>query len=101
MCMGYLNMPEKTKEAIDEEGWLHSGDVGRKDPYGYLYITGRIKGTITLNSGVIMMMMMTTTMSLSVRLHYTELARSQLLAAISAQTRIFSWMSKKAITHGF
>ena len=53
MFMGYLNMPEKTKEAIDEEGWLHSGDVGRKDPYDYIYITGRIKGTITMNSAVI------------------------------------------------
>jgi len=43
--MGYLDMPEKTKETIDEEGWLHSGDIGRTDPYKYLYVTGRIKGT--------------------------------------------------------
>jgi len=47
--MGYLNMPEKTKETIDDEGWLHTGDIGRKDPNGYLYITGRIKGTIALH----------------------------------------------------
>ena len=53
MFMGYLNMPEKTKEAIDEEGWLHSGDIGRKESCGYLYVTGRIKGMITLNSRVI------------------------------------------------
>ena len=42
--MGYLNMEDKTKEAFDEEGWLRSGDIGRKDGDGYLYITGRIKG---------------------------------------------------------
>ena len=44
MFMGYLNMEDKTKESIDEHGWLHSGDVGRKDEQGFLYITGRIKG---------------------------------------------------------
>ncbi len=42
--MGYLNMEEKTREAIDPAGWLHSGDVGRKDADGFICITGRIKG---------------------------------------------------------
>ena len=44
--MGYLNNEEKTKEAIDDEGWLHSGDIGRIDDDGFLYVTGRIKGNI-------------------------------------------------------
>lgn len=41
--MGYLNEEEKTKATIDDEGWLHSGDVGRLDTNNLLYITGRIK----------------------------------------------------------
>ena len=44
MFMGYLNDEENTKEAIDDEGWLHSGDIGKVDNEGFLYITGRIKG---------------------------------------------------------
>nr|XP_060640726.1 long-chain-fatty-acid--CoA ligase ACSBG2 [Anolis sagrei ordinatus] len=49
--MGYLNMEEKTKEAIDEEGWLHSGDLGKHDHDGFLYITGRIKELIITAGG--------------------------------------------------
>jgi len=40
---GYFDMPERTAEAIDSEGWLHSGDIAVLDAGGYLRIVGRIK----------------------------------------------------------
>jgi fatty-acyl-CoA synthase len=43
---GYYNLPEATAQAIDTDGWLHSGDLGTMDASGYFKITGRIKDTI-------------------------------------------------------
>jgi len=51
VIMGYLNLPEKTRETIDGEGWLHTGDVGRVDEDGYFYITDRMKDIIITAGG--------------------------------------------------
>ncbi|NLM22365.1 MAG: AMP-binding protein [Peptococcaceae bacterium] len=43
---GYYKMPEATAAAINEDGWLHTGDLARRDENGYFKITGRIKDMI-------------------------------------------------------
>jgi long-subunit acyl-CoA synthetase (AMP-forming) len=48
---GYRNLPEQTAEAIDAEGWLHTGDVGVFDDDGYLRIVDRIKEIIINAAG--------------------------------------------------
>ncbi|MBZ0232241.1 MAG: AMP-binding protein [Deltaproteobacteria bacterium] len=48
---GYLDRPDLTAQMIDADGWLHTGDLGRLDADGYLYITGRAKDLIVLGGG--------------------------------------------------
>ena len=43
---GYYKMPEETAKVIDQNGYLHSGDLGYRDSEGYFYVTGRIKDMI-------------------------------------------------------
>jgi acyl-CoA synthetase (AMP-forming)/AMP-acid ligase II len=43
---GYLGRPAETDATIDREGWLHTGDIGRVDDCGYLYVVDRVKELI-------------------------------------------------------
>lgn len=46
VMLGYNDNPQATATAIDSEGWLHTGDLGRMDARGYIKITGRVKEMI-------------------------------------------------------
>ncbi len=48
---GYLGRPDLTAQRIDEQGWLHTGDVGHIDADGFLYVDGRLDDVIVLADG--------------------------------------------------
>jgi fatty-acyl-CoA synthase len=50
---GYYKMPAATANALDAEGWLHTGDLGSMDPEGYVRTAGRLKETINKGGEII------------------------------------------------
>lgn len=51
IMLGYWNNPEATADTIDQDGWLHTGDLGMQDADGFIHITGRLKDIIVLANG--------------------------------------------------
>ena len=51
VMLGYWNDSTRTREAIDAEGWLHTGDVARIDTSGRVYIVGRLKEILVMSTG--------------------------------------------------
>jgi long-chain acyl-CoA synthetase len=51
VMMGYYKNEQATAEVLDQDGWLHTGDLGRQDKEGHVYIRGRIKSVIIGSNG--------------------------------------------------
>merc|ERR1712048_537277 len=53
VMLGYLNRPDKTKETVNQDGWLMTGDKGSIDEDGFVYLTGRLKEIMKIQGEMI------------------------------------------------
>ena len=51
IAKGYWNNPKATAESFSHDGWFRTGDIGRLDEEGFLFITDRLKDVIVGSSG--------------------------------------------------
>ncbi len=51
VMQGYWQNEQATKDTIDKDGWLHTGDLGKQDDQSFIHITGRLKDIIVLSTG--------------------------------------------------
>ncbi len=51
VMQGYYKNPEATSEALDKDGWYHTGDLARMEPDGHVFILGRIKNMLLASNG--------------------------------------------------
>jgi long-chain acyl-CoA synthetase len=102
LFQSYWGRPEATAEAIDSEGWFHTGDIARIDDDGFLYITGRKKDLIKTSGGkAVAPQMIETRLCAETLVSHAAVAgdRRQYLCAVIAPNfpALEDWASRQSI----